>query len=544
MKNKENKSFVSKSIVNVFSGSIFSRVTGALREMIMAFYFGADPLVAAFWIAVRMIFFLRKILGGQVLGIVFIPHFEFLRSFDENRAAFFFRRFCKFFILASCLFTICLEIGLLGIYCYYPDYAGHVLKLTMITLPAGIFLLLYTVNAALLHCENKFLGVGLAPSLVNIIWIGTVIFFRNYTVTFRIYLLAYVLVIGFFLEWLVTVPGVYAYLKNWKIHPEERDSIKTLITPMSLGLLSSAVLQINTMADLFIARYICDTGPLYLWYASRIQQLPVHLFGLGVFTVILPKLSQHIQSGNKALGYRILKFALHLTLSIMIVMTIGLFLLTVPGVRLIYEHGQFSQEAVFYIVNVLRGYGGNIIPTALSFVVSVLFYAKKQYKKPLVIGIITALSNIVMSLVLGKLFLNVTGVSIATSIVAWGQLFLLWHYAIKENPSYVGLMRKTFESCYKVFWITFISALATISFNMVTKTLFVIRMVPFSLSLFRLESNVLTQMVVFFGEAGIFLAFLFSFAKLFGVSSILHMLTKRYWSSDLNEVSRPDLELL
>ncbi|EPP33172.1 mviN-like family protein, partial [Chlamydia psittaci 84-8471/1] len=73
----------------------FSRVTGMLREIVMAAYFGADPLVAAFWLAFRTIFFLRKILGGPILGLAFIPHFEFLRAQDTSRAAFFFKSFSR-----------------------------------------------------------------------------------------------------------------------------------------------------------------------------------------------------------------------------------------------------------------------------------------------------------------------------------------------------------------------------------------------------------------------------------------------------------------
>lgn len=90
MNKKDCEGSIIRSIFNLLSGTSCSRITGMFREIAMATYFGADPLVAAFWFGFRTVFFLRKVLGGSVLGQAFIPHFEFLRAQDTNRAAFFF----------------------------------------------------------------------------------------------------------------------------------------------------------------------------------------------------------------------------------------------------------------------------------------------------------------------------------------------------------------------------------------------------------------------------------------------------------------------
>ncbi|WP_213318839.1 lipid II flippase MurJ [Chlamydiifrater volucris] len=528
MNKKDGQKSVAGSVFNVLSGTLFSRITGMAREIVMATYFGADPLVATFWISFRMIFMLRKILGGNVLGTAFIPYFEYLRSQDPNRAAFFFKRFFKFFACFSVSFTLLIEAGLL--YRYKAlNYSSDVLLLTMIMLPAGIFLLFYTVNATLLHCEKKFLGVGLAPSLVNLLWIASVVANRNVPPKVGIVRIAVIITCGFVLEWFVTVPGVKKFLSQWNTKPKKVDSIKKVLAPLSLGLLNSAVFQINTMSDMFIAKYINPVGPLYLWYAARIQQLPIHLFGLGVFTVLLPAISRCVQKKDNRNGPDLLIFALNLTISVMIVMTIGLFLLAMPGVRMLYEHGQFSREAVLAIVKVLWGYGGSIIPMALSALVSVLFYADRKYTVPLLIGVATAISNICLSFLLGHLFHDVYGVSLATSVVSWGQLFLLWAYSGKRQEAYKGILFMTLSRAVKVVFTTLVAAWTTVGINVLTHTTNVIWAHSLTSKEAFSVSAIYSQCFAFCSESGIFLAFLFIFAKLFGTEDLLNLTSFDYW---------------
>lgn len=529
MNKKDNEGSVASSLFNLLSGTFFSRVTGMLREIVMAAYFGADPLVAAFWLAFRTIFFLRKILGGPILGLAFIPHFEFLRSKDENRAAFFFRSFSKFFGWSACGFTLFIEIGL-GIWLYYSQGSiADALLLTMILLPSGIFLMMYTVNSTLLHCEKRFLSVGLAPAIVNILWICTVFLARNSDPRQRIIRLSIILVFGFIIEWLVTVPGVRKFLGTATTQPKERDSIRALIAPLSLGLLSMGVFQMNLLSDMCLARYIHPIGPLYLMYSVRIQQLPVHLFGLGVFTVLLPAISRCVQDERHEEGYELMKFALNLTVSVMVIMTLGLLLLALPGVRILYEHGLFPTTAVYAIVEVLRGYSGSIIPMALIPLISVLFYARRHYTIPLVIGIIAAIGNMILNVLLGCWIIkHVAGLAYATSIASWGQLYYLWKYAAKHHPGYSGLMWITLSRSVKVIATVGLAFIVTIGLNIVTQTTYIIFIEPYTPLPWSLSSFV-AQSTAFFSESVIFLAFLFGFAKLLRVEDLVNLTSFQYW---------------
>ncbi|BAE81765.1 endonuclease IV [Chlamydia felis Fe/C-56] len=522
-------SSIASSLFNLLSGTFFSRVTGMLREIVMAAYFGADSLVAAFWLAFRIIFFLRKILGGPILGLAFIPHFEFLRAQDTSRAAFFFRRFSRFFFFNACAFTFVIEIALgIWLYCVQGNVADALL-LTMILLPSGIFLMMYTVNSTLLHCEKRFLSVGLAPAVVNILWILTVFLARNYDPRHRIVGLSVILVVGFILEWLVTVPGVRKFLGTATTPPKEHDGLKALLAPLSLGLLSMGVFQINLLSDMCLARYIHEVGPLYLMYSIRIQQLPVHLFGLGVFTVLLPAISRCVQEDNNEEGYKLMKFSLNLTVSVMVIMTAGLLLLALPGVRVLYEHGLFPRSAVHAIVEVLRGYSGSIIPMALIPLISVLFYARRHYTIPLIIGIFAAIANMMLNVVFGCwLIKHVSGLAYATSLASWLQLAFLWKYAAKKHPTYSGLMWITFKRSVKVVGVTCLASLVTLGINILTHTTYVIFLDPYTPLPWSLSSFV-AQSTAFFSESVIFLAFLFGFAKLLRVEDLVNLTSLQYW---------------
>lgn len=527
MREKDNEGSVTSSLFNLLSGTFFSRMTGMLREIVMATYFGADALVASFWLAFRTIFFLRKILGGPILGLAFIPHFEFLRAKDPNRAAFFFKSFSRFFCSCACVFTFVIELGLL---CWYGCAEGNladVLLLTIILLPAGIFLMMYTVNSTLLHCEKRFLCVGLAPAVVNILWIATVFFAKNYDPRKRIIGLSIILVVGFMLEWFVTVPGVRSFIGP-STPPKERDSIKALLMPLLLGLLSMAVFQINLICDMCLARYVNDVGPLYLLYSVRIQQLPVHLFGLGVFAVLLPAISRCVQQEDHHRGYELMKFSLNLTVSVMLIMTAGLLLLALPGVRVLYQHGLFPTSAVHAIVEVLRGYSGSIIPMALAPLISGLFYARRHYAIPLVTGIVAAVANIILNILGCWIFADVAVLAYATSLTSWGQLLLLWHYARKHHPTYTGLLWDTCKHSIKTVGITVLAFAITVAVNILSKTTYIICIHPLTPEIWPL-SSFSVQVTAFVVETSIFLGSLFGLAKIFRVHDISHLASFNYW---------------
>ncbi|ANH78535.1 lipid II flippase MurJ [Candidatus Chlamydia sanziniae] len=530
MNKKDCEGSVIRSIFNILSGTSCSRITGVFREIAMATYFGADPLVAAFWLGFRTIFFLRKILGGPILGQAFIPHFEFLRTQDVNRAAFFFRRFSRFMNNSAMIFTLLIELGLAITFPYVQEKNSDIILLTMILLPCGIFLVMYTVNGALLHCENKFFSVGLAPAIVNVIWILFVIIARNADPRERIVGLAIVLVGGFCFEWLFTVPSVKKFLAHAETTvPKEQDSIKALLAPLSLGILSSGVFQLNLITDICLARYVDEIGPLYLMYSIKIHQLPIHLFGFGIFAVLLPAISRCVQHEDHERGLQLMKFVLNLTISVMVIMTVGLLLLALPGARLLYEHGLFPTSAVHAIVRVLRGYSASIIPMALAPLVSVLFYAQRHYTTPLFIGIGTAVANIFLSLILGCWILkDVSGISYATSITAWIQLYVLWYYSRKRLALYSTLLWKSFKRSGKVMLTTVLACMVTLGLNIVTQTTCVIFLQPLTTPLWPLTS-ISAQATAFFSESVIFLAFLFGFAKLLRVEDLINLTSFQYW---------------
>lgn len=268
------------------------------------------------------------------------------------------------------------------------------------------------------------------------------------------------------------------FLGQSKEVPQERDSIRALIAPLSLGLLSMGIFQLNLLCDMWLARYINEVGPLYLMYSVRIQQLPVHLFGLGVFTVLLPAISRCVQDQEHQQGYDLLRFSLKLTVAVMVVITMGLLLFALPGVRVLYEHGVFPTTAVHAIVEVLRGYSGSIIPMALAPLVSALFYARRNYKVPMLVGIIAAVVNMVLNVIGCLVCKQVAVLAYATSLASWGQLAMLWYCAGKSLPTYKGLMWRTFKESGKTVITTILAAVITIGVNIVTHTTYVVFIEP------------------------------------------------------------------
>ena len=212
----------------------------------------------------------------------------------------------------------------------------------------------------------------------------------------------------------------------------------------------------------------------------------------------------------------------------MLVMTMGLLLLALPGVRVLYEHGVFPTTAVHAIVEVLRGYSGSIIPMALAPLVSALFYARRNYKVPMLVGITAAVANMILNIVGCFVCKHVAVLAYATSIASWSQLAILWYCAGKSLPMYKGLMWKTFKESGKTVVTTILAAFITIGINILTNTTYVVFIHPLANPAKPLESF-LDQCEVFFAESALFLAVLFGLAKLLRAEDLLNLTSFQYW---------------
>ena len=432
---KEPPQSIAKSAFSFLSGTMVSRVSGLIRDMSMACFFGASASIAAFFVALRLAILLRRVLGEGALLNGFVPYFESHRKKDPKLAAQFFRD--VFFSLSLFLFLL---IGLVEFLLYLWLGTAHIsaenrqiFHLVMLILPGIPFICLFGICSGLLHCEKYFFLTGVAPVAYNLIWIAAVWIFRNEVPGAAAVCLSMAISVAFFFQWLITFPKTLSFslqhltwIEFFQIRLFSKD-VRNMFASLSLGVIGVAAAQINSAIDTVFSRFACLEGPAYLNYAVHLQQLPLALFGIGVSSALLPPLSRAFAQDDLKQAHDYLEFAISHTMLLIIPSTIAIFALGGASVNLIYGRGDFSIEAALQTTHCLWGYGIGLTPMVLTLLLAPAFYAKKDYKTPTR----TSLISIGLNLCLNALLVCVLGfgpasLAFSTSFTAFLNAFLLY----------------------------------------------------------------------------------------------------------------------
>lgn len=416
------------------SGTMLSRVTGMLRDIAMASAFGTQEAVAAFMVAFRFSHLLRRLFGEGALQTAFIPHFEELRKENPQRAgSFFFDLVATLSLgLMALIFIIMIVLGGVLLFCNLSEGNYEIVFLTLLMMPSLLFICLFGLNASLLQCERRFFITGAAPAAFNMIWILGVCLLWNFSETSAMPWLAAWVIIACFFQWIITVPSVIAILNSYKLEILWKNirliskDVRNLGKPLMLGVVGVAASQINSALDAVFARYADASGPAFLWYAIRLQQLPLALFGIAISGALLPPLSRALKA-NDMLSYRLfLEFSLRRSLTLMIPITAFLFVMGDSCVNLIYGRGDFTDLSSVGTTLCLWGYNFGLIPMTLVLILAPAYYSKGDYNTPTIASAMAIGGNFALNtLFIPVLGFGVLTVALSTSVSAWINLFLL-----------------------------------------------------------------------------------------------------------------------
>jgi putative peptidoglycan lipid II flippase len=461
---KDTTRSILKSAYRFCSGTMLSRLTGMLRDMAMAFAFGTEASVAAFLVAFRFAHLLRRLLGEGAMQTALIPHFEELRKENKERAGQFFCDLNLSLTIVLCLVCtlVMAAIGAMLFFDLFNAGNAEIALYTLLMMPSLLFICLFGINTSLLQCEKSFFITSAAPMIFNLVWIAGVAcsyFFSLHFASLKgsMVILSLFIIIGCLLQWLVTLPKALKLLKGYGINHLwsraahfSKDVLK-LAVPLSLGVIGVAASQINNALDAVFARWASDEGPALLWYAIRLQQLPLALFGIALSGALLPALSRAAKANDEVKFNNFLKFALENTYLLMVPITFLLLLVGDQCIALIYGHGNFSNESVIGTSTSLFAYTLGLIPMAMTVVIAPAYYAKGNYKKPAIASVAAVLLNVFLNTILIAVFgFGAASVALATSLAAWFNFFFL----SLSMPSKPGVA--------KTLWATLIASVGVI----------------------------------------------------------------------------------
>lgn len=434
-------SLLTRNVSRFFSGTVLSRATGLFRDVAMAYFFGSHASVASFMMAFRFSNLLRRMFGEGAMQSAFIPHFESLRADKSERAASFYKDLSAAITTILLLIILCIEGGiLLWLHFGSPNLENaEVLQQTAIMFPSILFICLFGLNSALMECEGSYFASSVAPAIFNLFWIAGTFLVRGLAPAEAMPWLSLFIVIAYFFQWLMTLPKSCRFMSVnqqgfflKKMRPFSLD-VRKICKPLLLGILGVSAAQINSAVDPIFARAADLSGPAYLWYAIRIQQLPLALCGIAFSAALLPSLSRLFQSCQEGSFCQLLCVGLKRSLTLMIPATWALFAMGLSTVSLLFGRGDFGSVAIGETTLCLWGYALGLVPQTVVVLLASAFYARSNYR----ISTQGALFSLGLSTLLNTLFIFGWGwssmsVAIATSLAAIANAVFLTIWLCKQ----------------------------------------------------------------------------------------------------------------
>ncbi|HEV8053127.1 MAG TPA: murein biosynthesis integral membrane protein MurJ [Parachlamydiaceae bacterium] len=459
------------SAARFFSGTMLSRITGLLRDICMAYAFGTQSAIAAMLVAFRFAHLLRRLLGEGAMQTALIPHFEELRKSDPRRAGRFFCDLSATVTHLLMLIIIVVMLGLGGILNWGGLDSGNqeIAWLTLVMMPSLLFICLFGINASLMQCEKSYFASSAAPIAFNLFWIIGIFFSSSFPPPEAMTILSLFVILACFAQWIATLPKVYSILKGfeinslWKSTKRYSHDVLRLGHPLALGIIGVGASQINNALDAVFARWADAEGPAILWYAIRLQQLPLALFGIAIASALLPPLARAGKAGDHVQFRRFIDFATRRTVALMVPITFILFLLGDACINLVYGRGDFTLSSVVSTTQSLWGYTLGLIPMALVLILAPAFYSKGDYRTPSQAAVGAMVLNATLNtLLIAGFGLGAASVAIATSISAWVNLLWLGIVLEKETP---WLSRELIVNACKILLASTVASLAVFALN-------------------------------------------------------------------------------
>ncbi len=434
MQKEKSAQPVAKSALHFAVGTFFSRISGMLREITMAYTLGTSAAAAAFLIAFRFAYLMRRILGEGALVNGFIPHYETMRAISPQNAAFFFRDLLVTlgFLLLAIISVAEISLGIALYTGVFSLENSEIVQLIMLMLPGLFFICFFALQSGFLQCHGQFLLTAVAPAAFNIAWVGTLIWYRHSPASAITAHLSIALGFALFFQWLLLWRHTSAHLRgflalrDWFQSTLFSKEIRLMLKGIALSIIAVSATQVNGFIDMLFARYADLEGPAYLSYAIRLQQLPLALFGIAIASALFPALARALQAHDEDEVRSLLHFGLMRSFTLMLPCTLGIIVLGGPAVNLLFGRGIFTALSSTETTLCLWGYGLGLLPATYALLFAQGFFIRKNYLTPTAISIASMLFNTACNALLILIFhMGALSIAIATSVSALFQAVIL-----------------------------------------------------------------------------------------------------------------------
>ncbi len=408
-----------KSAAVVSAMTLVSRISGLLRDMVVAFIFPVGGATDAFFVAFKIPNFLRRLFAEGAFSQAFVPvltEYKVNREADEvvglarnvaGTMLVFLFGLTAVSVLAAPLLVMLFAPGYLDDSAQFDLTAG----MLRITFPYILFISMTALAGGILNSYGRFAVPAFTPVFLNLILIGAAFLLAPY-MDEPIMAMAWGVFIAGTVQLSFQFPALWrlGFLRwpRWGIRDPGVRKIMKLMLP---GIIGSSAMQINLLFDILIASFLTAGSISWLYYSDRLIEFPLGVFGIALATVILPNLSEkHTQGDPKAFSH-MLDWALRWVLIIGVPAAMALAVLAVPLLSTLFLHGEFSAHDVEMSSLSLMAYSVGLLGFSLVKVLAPGYFARQDTRTPVRIAMIAMAANMVFNVifVLGMVYLDFSG---------------------------------------------------------------------------------------------------------------------------------------
>ena len=420
-----------RSIFTVSGFTLMSRMLGFARDVLIAKYLGAGATADVWVAAFRLPNLFRRIFGEGALNAAFVPMYsgrleEKGEEAADNLAQ---RTISVMFVLLMITFALAFIFMDPLIRVMSPGFVEDgrlepAVNASRITIGYLVFICLVAALSGVLNSRRVFGAPAFAYVVLNIVFIVALIGVIPHMGEPLTVLCWSVLVSGLLQVLVVVVASVRRGVKLRFRKPVIDDDMKKLGGLMAPGLVSAGVQQLNLIVGQAVASLQVG-GVALIFYADRINQLPLGLLGIALGTVLLPEVTRKLRGGDEKGAQATLTQGMEVALLFVLPATAAMLVIPLPIMHALFVDGEFTFEAAKEAGQVLAAFALGTPTYVLAKVLQPAYFAREDTKTPMRYTIVSAVVNIILAYP-AFLWLGPTGCALATSVAGWVNILLLW----------------------------------------------------------------------------------------------------------------------
>jgi putative peptidoglycan lipid II flippase len=457
-----------KALATISSFTLLSRITGFIRDLLIARAFGAGLMTDAFFVAFKLPNLLRRLFAEGAFSQAFVPILaEYKNKLGDEATHKLVNQ------TASLLTLVLVGVTLVGVlaapllvYISAPGFADEPTKfdltvlLTRITFPYIAFMSLVAMAAGVLNTWSRFSVPAFTPVLLNVAMILAATVAAPW---FNPPVLA--------LAWGVVLGGVlqlsmqFYALRRLGMFPRftldfSDPGVRRILVLMGPATLGVSVAQVSLLINTIFASFLATGSVSWLYYADRLMEFPTGMMGVALGTVLLPSLAKHYSDESPEEFSRLLDWGLRLTLLLALPAAAALAVLSVPLIATLFLYGEFGPHDLWMTRQALMAYSLGLLGLIMVKVLAPGFYARQNIRTPVKVAILTLVATQLMNLAFIIPFKH-AGLALAIGLGACMNAGILYtllrkHRIYTPQPGWLMFMLKVVTAvllmCAALYW--------------------------------------------------------------------------------------------